>query len=387
MKNGLKGKVDDVWGKRPTHVGCSALWTEIAAVQDRISRKVVTPGYSSIFDEILCRWDFPHRKFGRCLSLACGFGDRERWLAKRGVFEECLAVDLSSSAIAAAKVLAQEDGIGNIIFVVADANKIRIEPNTYDLIYAGSAVHHVFDIEHLYSEVRGGLTDHGVFLMDEYVGPARFQFGRDQKRVIDNALDLLPLQLRRMQHCERAPNDENTTGENRDSTLKRTNTSRENRINILRRMAAKARDRKLLSDVIRKLGKAMEVRKLGGRYKLSVDFPGRNEMILADPTEAARSDEIVAIAEDSFSFVEVRPYGGSLLQLLLGDIAFNFMTDDAVTHHFLEALFRLEDALIEAGVLESDFAYIIAGNTPPDGQSRQPDRTLGIREVCTERGT
>jgi hypothetical protein len=58
--------------------------------------------------------------------------------------------------------------------------------------------------------------------------------------------------------------------------------------------------------------------------------------------------------------LEVRGAGGSLLHLLLEDIAGNFAPDNPDAVHWLDALFHLEDALIADGTLSDDFAVIIA---------------------------
>ncbi len=56
-----------------------------------------------------------------------------------------------------------------------------------------------------------------------------------------------------------------------------------------------------------------------------------------------------------------RPYGGTLLHWLLADIAFNFdpehRPEDAAV---LDRLFAEERRLLRAGVLESNFAVIVA---------------------------
>jgi hypothetical protein len=66
-----------------------------------------------------------------------------------------------------------------------------------------------------------------------------------------------------------------------------------------------------------------------------------------------------------FDIVEYKPLGGSLLQFLLDGIASNFR-DSEKGETLLDLLFTIEDSLMSAGELGSDFAYIVA----------QPKRTV-----------
>ena len=80
-------------------------------------------------------------------------------------------------------------------------------------------------------------------------------------------------------------------------------------------------------------------------------------MNAGDPSEAIRSSELLLLLSQYFQVIEVKGYGGTLLHLLLEDIAGNFGEDQ---NHHLERLFDLEDEMIDSGVLEDDFATIIA---------------------------
>jgi hypothetical protein len=68
----------------------------------------------------------------------------------------------------------------------------------------------------------------------------------------------------------------------------------------------------------------------------------------------------MAVFGECFDFLEVLPYGGSILMPLLDDIASNFETDDPASSGLLEMLLRIEDALLDAGELTSDFVYFVA---------------------------
>ncbi len=60
-----------------------------------------------------------------------------------------------------------------------------------------------------------------------------------------------------------------------------------------------------------------------------------------------------------FDIMEMKGQGGSLLHLLLSDIAGNFNEQNEGSIANLKGLFQLEDRLINEGVLRDDFATII----------------------------
>ena len=59
-----------------------------------------------------------------------------------------------------------------------------------------------------------------------------------------------------------------------------------------------------------------------------------------------------------FEIVEYKPMDGSILQLLLADIAGNFADEEG--RKLLDMLFIIEDTLMAVGDLGSDLAYIVS---------------------------
>src|SRR4029453_13057399 len=76
-------------------------------------------------------------------------------------------------------------------------NTIRLEPDSYDVVFGVSSIHHVERLEHVFEQVRRALRPGGYFYLDEYIGPSRFQWTDDQLRLMNEQLELLPPQLRR----------------------------------------------------------------------------------------------------------------------------------------------------------------------------------------------
>lgn len=121
----------------------------------------------------------------------------------------------------------------------------------------------------------------------------------------------------------------------------------------------KWRDGDLLAAVGRRLRLLRAARAGVALEKTTANLPTARSVIAVDPSEAVRSAEIVPLLRQHFDILEYKPLGGTILQFLLADIAGNFQQDETGAR-LLEMLFAIEDALIDAGHIESDFAYIVA---------------------------
>ena len=237
----------------------------------------------------------------RMLSVGCGTGSLERELAGLSAFLECDAIDLAPGAIAAAREKALGAGIRGIRYRVADIETLPDLGPAYDAVWFNSSLHHIRELEAVCGRVAGWLRPDGLLFVNEYVGPSRFAFGRRQRQAMEAAFDLIPRRYRRS----------------------------------------------FLS------GRPDE-------WQETVRIPNPREVAAADPSEAVRSGEIMAVLQRSFRTEVERPLGGTLLQFVLSGIAGNFRADDPGSIAVLEMLFAIEDALMETGDIGSDFALIVA---------------------------
>ncbi len=92
----------------------------------------------------------------------------------------------------------------------------------------------------------------------------------------------------------------------------------------------------------------------------SIGRPTIREMLAIDPTESVRSAEILPLLSERFEVVEHKPYGGTLLHMLLTHVMSTFDLGDDGQRAFLRSWFLFERTLIERGALPSDFAYVVA---------------------------
>jgi glycosyltransferase involved in cell wall biosynthesis/SAM-dependent methyltransferase len=234
----------------------------------------------------------------RGLTIGCGDGGLERHGA---VLKLCLhydAFDISPEAIAMAKETAERHELNNVRYEVRDLNHISLERDRYDVVFSSMALHHVERLEHLLAEVHQSLKADGLLVLNEYVGPDRFQWTPLQLMITNGLLQLLPPRLRRN----------------------------------LR----------------------------NGEIKTRACRPSVEEMKDADPSEAVRSSAIVPLTEHYFRIIERIDYGGTILHLLFQDIMGNFDQDRRSDLILFRLVCGVERWLIRSRVLSSDFTLIVA---------------------------
>jgi SAM-dependent methyltransferase len=274
-------------------------WVEHPAVRRRIDFKVTGAGAGDRYQYFMNKYVPTGRPLDRVLTLGCGGGEFERGLAQYNLARLHEAVDIAEGALQRAKQAADALGLTHIKYALGDLNRLTLPRNAYDVIFGISSVHHVRALEHLFEQVRAGLKPGGYFFVDEFIGPSQFQWTDGQVRLVNEIVAGLPAAYRR-------------------SVSK------------------------------------------PGQMKAPVVRPTIEQMNAGDPSEAIRSAEIVPLLGRYFEIAEVKGYGGSLLHLLLEDIAGNFRPADPESMRCLERLFAEEDQLIASGQLQHDFGVVIA---------------------------
>jgi 2-polyprenyl-3-methyl-5-hydroxy-6-metoxy-1,4-benzoquinol methylase len=112
--------------------------------------------------------------------------------------------------------------------------------------------------------------------------------------------------------------------------------------------------------------------------------PTVDEMIANDPSEAVRSEELVAFTEKVFDVRERKNIGGTILQHLLYDIVQNFRFDDPRQRSLLEMLCTIEAMLVDSGRIPSDFVLLAArkkGSRVRRAKRPLPRRAEGAEDI------
>ncbi len=293
-----KHRVSDVWGQDAAALDTKADWR--------------AKGWLGVEDIL---WDYVFPKFGGkdwyqylaerycqppralALSLCCGSGEVERNFLRLNLCQTAEGTDISSQAIEVCRRAATSAGLSDrLTYSVADVERALLPPEKYDLIIAWMAFHHLRRLDHIFREVKRALKPDGIFIMNEYVGPARFQVPDQQVALINSALIQIPTELRRLPD---------------------------------------------------------------GRYKDNFRRPSLREIINHDPSEAIRSHRILPSLRRHLELVECIEYGGCLLNWLMQGISQNFDPGNAEHKAVLSHLIELEREALKQG-FTSDFAFVIA---------------------------
>jgi len=297
-----RGVTAEHWGedareKAESEEWLGLYWQSHALTQRHIDRDI-SKGTDENWVNFTKRRFFPERVH-LALSLGCGYGALERHALLVDIAERFEAFDLAPEAIEVARREAESAGVGDrVSYGVSDLNAIELEPERYDAVFAVQALHHIEALEHVLDQIRRSLADGGLFVVNEYVGPARFQFPDELLPLMNQLLLALPESHRRNLRT--------------------------------------------------------------GKIKTEVVRPDEDEVRRVDPSESIRSDEIMRLIDERFEIVYRADFGGTLLQLVLQDIAGNFDPADPKDVAMIDLVCLYEKTLIDEGVLPSDFVYLVA---------------------------
>lgn len=218
----------------------------------------------------------------KLLSLGSGTCETEIKLAKCDIFKSILCVDLSKDSIQQAKNKIAQEHLKNIEAVCADIYKFDLNETAFDVVLFKSSLHHFKNVEHLLLEtVIPNMSENGLLIIDEYVGPNRLQYSKKQILTINKGIQLIPKKFRKI---HKTP-----------------------------------------------------------FYKNRVSGSGVIRMKLSDPSECIDSESILPAIHKMFTPLIEKPMGSNILMYALKDIAHHFYTINSEKKEILNALFALED--------------------------------------------
>ncbi|MEN3369779.1 MAG: hypothetical protein V7609_1922 [Verrucomicrobiota bacterium] len=221
-----------------------------------------------------------------------------------GACEFIDGIDIAPGAIEEARKMATLCGLSGINYAVANLNALDLSAKAYSVAFASSSIHHVINLEQLFANVVKCLKPGGLFIMLEYVGPSQFQFNDKTVQIINDLLALLP------PACRQRLSD--------------------------------PRD-----------------------YVTKFERTTIKHMNVMDPSEAIRSAEILPLLAKTFTIIEKKNFGGTVLHMLLQDIVHNFPDNLPERSAILNLLLYLEALLIRENVIASDFCFVVATPLPP----------------------
>ncbi|AUG76349.1 SAM-dependent methyltransferase [Kitasatospora sp. MMS16-BH015] len=222
----------------------------------------------------------------RALSLGCGTGGNEVIWARTGAFERITGIDISPDRIDYATGQARELGLDGVLeFRTADVAELLEAGETYDVVLGLQSLHHFDRLDETMGRIAGLLKPGGLLLVDEFVGPTKFQWTDGQLRAVDALLSQLPEERRRL---------------------------------------------------------------VDGRIKRRAVRPSLLSMRLDDPSEAVDAGRLLPALRERYTVLEERPYGGTVLHVALSGIAQHFRDGSAETEALVQRCFAAEDAVLDS---------------------------------------
>jgi SAM-dependent methyltransferase len=273
-------------------------WSE----SEFVLAEYIHPAISGLPDSNWLTWTadtfVAERPLQRILDLGCGVGGIERHGCSLNLAERFDAYDASAGSIDEARRHATAAGLDDKVrYKVADFALLDLPPDTYDLVFMDNSLHHCFDVAGMLEKIETSLRSGGLLVLNEFVGPDRFQWTATQLEAINAALECLPARCR-------------------------TQTD--------------------------------------GTIRVAVERPSLELMIALDPSEAVQAERIVPEVMLRFAIEARRDWGGTVLHPLLQDIIQNFNTSDEEDAALLKFLFLYERTLLESQKLTSDFTLLVA---------------------------
>ncbi len=234
----------------------------------------------------------------RGISIGCGAGGKELKLIREGFIHGFDLYEISQARIAQGIELFRTAGLADRVnFSAADGLSALRQSEAYDLVYWDSALHHMPDVFEALELSVNAVRKGGFIIVNEYVGPNRFQWTDEQIRFANLLRAALP-----------------------------------------ERFFSKS---------------------AGARFPVSrtVTKPTIEAMIALDPTEAPDSEAILPAIEQMLPGAQVWLLGGVIYHLALNDVLANFrlpedlplldlamLSDEALSfagyNHFAAAIFR-----------------------------------------------
>ena len=235
----------------------------------------------------------------RVLELGSGTGDLLIDLRSTDFADRFHGLDLSEVGLATARRRVAERGWDNVTFASADLNHLTLEPGSADMVLAQASIHHVENLEGLFAQVAGALVSgRGLFAINEYVGPSRWQFTTAQMVITNGLLRLMPARLKR------------------------------------------------------RIGDAPP--------KQRISRPTVEQMVAMDPSESVRSAEIESVFRQFFEVEQRVEYGGGISVLVLDEIISNFRNEDPPSVRWMKRVIAVDNLARRTGIVPSN-NLVLAG--------------------------
>jgi len=269
----IKNIIENHWSKKNKNTNLKLRWWQSGLIIRHINKIVCgeeISGFSQGLIELTRSMASHQLPFNRGISIGGGAGQKEMNLLRHGIVKTFDIYEYSKERIEIGMNIAKKQSLEEKInFIYGDAFDLIIPNEQYDFIHWNNSLHHMLDVDKAVEWSKNVLRLGGLFFMDDFIGPSRFQWPDEQ---IDFATKI----------------------------------------------------RKIFGG-----SKYLKNPKTGlGFLATSTSRPDINKLIDTDPSEAADSGNIVAAIFKHFPKTQFKATGGIVYNLVLNDMLNNFDEDE-----------------------------------------------------------
>lgn len=282
-------KIGHAWNQVSLNPGVRINWWQVPAIVTHINRRVCGESVSGFSQGLfnLLRNYVNNKTFECGISIGCGEAEKEMILMRQGVVKYFDLFEYSDVRIAKGMESARALGLlDRIAFHKSDVFNNPVNKR-YDFVHWNNSLHHMFDVPTAVKFSRSVLKKGGIFYMDDFVGPSRFQWS-------DMVLSV---------------------------------------VSIVRR--------KILAMLLLDAHSSLP-------FTEKIDRPDPVIDLAYDPSEAADSDQIIPSIKENFPSAIIIPTGGVIYQLALQGVLEHINRDEA--SEVLKYALEEDDKCIEAGL-------------------------------------
>lgn len=279
--------------------GLKTRWWQVPLIVRHMNQRVcgrAVDGLSQGLNEVVRAKLSTSLPLAKGVSIGSGNAFKELNLIRQGIVDHFDLFELSARRIEEGLGTAEKWGIGQKVTFHQGCGFECTAEQSVDFVHWNNSLHHMLDVEFAVCWSRKVLKAGGLFYMDDFIGPRRFQWSDRSLMIASQVRNLLPPRY-----------------------LKNPNSA----------------------EVL--LPKQMK-------------RPDPLKLEASDPSEAADSDRILPCVMKYFPDAEVVLTGGVIYHLALSDAIANF--DEAEDRLVLEVLLLLDDLCVELG--ESLYATALA---------------------------
>jgi len=306
------------------------------------------------FEEIVSEHFLKRRAPKRALSVCSGFGLVELKFAELlPSLELVRGIDLAPGAVAVANQRAKELGLdGRVVFETADLNKYDWESETYDLVIANGALHHLSNLESVVSGIHKSLAHGGMLYANEHVGVNLQDYPDRQIELINAFAYLVPPRLRsRVPSRYRSKNFfRHMLNQAWKGTLELPQGDRRKSWSKNLQIGARIYD-----------GWRSKRQNRKEEFHFGILHDSKKPLLQrTDPSEGVRAGDIIPLLKKSFGEVDVRTYGGGAIPYAIDKRFYREASmENSADVALVDALGRLERALLEIGELQPEYAILM----------------------------